>query len=316
MKKIYSVRLTKIYFFVCMIALLAGARLGANAQSHSSVPKGSAYTTVQNHAGQITANRNITAPDGRQLAFSVSGRMPVGASVNATPVQRTAPPGKQLYGAYDITITKDGQPWQPQAGQPATVSITDPRFTDGQLLDVWHEGADGLEFVTTVSPVNGKITFAARSFSVYIVTETGGNARLAVTFIQADGETTIMVKKNDIDPTDPNDTLFNKIVYDLGAGEYSSDLIFRGWYNAGMNGASNHYTYTIEDAASAKTIEGVRTDIKTALNAGITEGDTLYFYALLYKSFTVTYVDTNGTVLNSENYLRDTIDREMDYTVL
>ena len=92
MKKIYSVRLTKIYFFVCMMALLAGARLGANAQSHSSVPKGSAYTTVQNHTGQITANRNITAPDGRQLAFSVSGRMPAGASVNATPVQRTAPP--------------------------------------------------------------------------------------------------------------------------------------------------------------------------------------------------------------------------------
>jgi hypothetical protein len=139
MKKIYSVRLTKIYFFVCMMALLEGARLGANAQSHSSVPKGSAYTTVQNHTGQITANRNITTQDGRQLAFSVSGRMPAGASVNATPVQRTAPHGKQLYGAYDITITKDGQPWHPQAGQPATVSITDPRFTDGQLLDVWHE---------------------------------------------------------------------------------------------------------------------------------------------------------------------------------
>ncbi|MCR4825953.1 MAG: hypothetical protein K5882_03275 [Bacteroidales bacterium] len=268
-------------------------------------------TSAQNHPGQVTASRNITAPDGRHLAFSVSGKMPAGATVSATSVQRTAPQGKQLKGAYDITVKNGNAKWQPQAGQPAMVSITDPSFTDGQMLDVWHEGAGGLEFVATVSPVSGKITFPARSFSVYIVTETGGNARLAVTFVQADGQTTIMVKRNDIDLNDPNDTLFNKIVYDVGAGEYNQDLIFRGWYKAGKD-----YTYTIADAANALTIEGVREEVKNVLNSSVTEGDTIYFYALIYKSFTVTYVDTNNAVLSAENYLRDTTVTEIDYTVL
>ena len=91
MKKIYSTRLAKVFCFVSLLTLLVGAWFNANAQNQKSVLGGSAYTTAQNHAGHITASRNITAPDGRQLAFSVSGRMPAGASVNATPVQRSAP---------------------------------------------------------------------------------------------------------------------------------------------------------------------------------------------------------------------------------
>ena len=36
------------------------------------------------------------------------------ASVDAIPVERTSPNGKQLYCAFDINITKDGQEWQPE----------------------------------------------------------------------------------------------------------------------------------------------------------------------------------------------------------
>ena len=300
-----------------VLVLMAGFQPAALAQNQGNKPGYGVTGSVANHNASVQCTKMLST-GGRQVQFTVSGQMPAQAQVNAVPVQRTAPQGKQVFGAYDITINNGRAEWQPQAGQLVTVSITDPNFTDGQMMDVYHEGANGNEFVATVSPTNHTITFPARSFSVYIVTVSGGDARLAVTFVQADGRTTIMVKKNDLDPTDPNDTLFNKIVYDLGAGEYSSDLIFRGWFNAGKNAAGNDYHYEDTDAANAKTIEGVRTDIKTVLNStsGVTEGDTLYFYALLYKSFTVSYLDTTGTVLSSENYLKATNVDSMKYTVL
>ncbi|MBQ2350679.1 MAG: hypothetical protein II394_00505, partial [Bacteroidales bacterium] len=107
------------------------------------------------------------------------------ASVSATPVERTSPNGKQLYCAYDIDITKDGREWQPEPEQPAMVSMENTNFADGQLLDIYHEGANGLEFVATVASENGKITFPAHSFSVYIVAAAGDYARLKVNLHQA-----------------------------------------------------------------------------------------------------------------------------------
>ena len=290
-----------------MLMLLAGFQPAVLAQNHNNKPGYGVTGSVANHNVQCT---KMLSTDGRQVQFTVSGQMPAQAQVNAVPVQRTAPQGKQVFGAYDITINNGRAEWQPQAGQPVTVSITDPNFTDGQMMDVYHEGANGNEFVATVSPTNHTITFPARSFSVYIVTENGGDARLAVTFVQADGRTTIMVKKNDID-SNGSDSLFNKVLYDPGAGDYDQELVFRGWYRANKN-----YTYTVADASNAKTIAGVRTDVKSLLNAGVTDGDTVYYYALLYKSFTVTYLDTMGTVLSSENYLKETDVTQMNYTVL
>ncbi|MBO4724109.1 MAG: InlB B-repeat-containing protein, partial [Bacteroidaceae bacterium] len=248
-----------------------------------------------------------------QANFKVVGQMPAQAQVQATKVQRTMPQGKQVKGAYDITIKNGNANWQPQQGQPVMVSITDPNFTDGEALDVYHEGANGNEFVATVSPTNHTITFPARSFSVYIVTESGGDARLAVTFVQAGGETTtIMVKPNDIDPNDPDDTLFKQIVYDPGAGTYDhTQLVFRGWHKDVKN-----YTYTVNDASTSMTIAGVRDEVKSVLNNGVHEGDTIYFYALIYKSFTITYLDDMGTVLSSENFLELTNVTQRSYHVL
>ena len=168
------------YTFGLIFVLLAGLNPEALAQSQSKLP----VSNTANHnplAGVLTTSKSFATYDGRALLFTVKGYLPAQAMVTATPVQRTSPEGEAVYGAYDISVMDGTDEWQPQEGQPALVTITDPSFVDGQLMDIYHEGVNGNEFVATVSPTNHTITFPAYSFSVYIVTGTGDNARCKVT---------------------------------------------------------------------------------------------------------------------------------------
>lgn len=204
------------------------------------------------------------------------------ASVSATPVERTSPNGKQLYCAYDIDITKDGREWQPEPEQPAMVSMEGTNFADGQMLDIYHEGANGLEFVATVASENGKITFPAHSFSVYIVAEAADYNRLKVVFHQADGnEVTIWVKKLDLD-TYQGAGNFNRIVYNPGMGVAPDGVSCMGW-------TTNVY-YTDEDIPDEMTFDEIRDSIASRLTAGVEDGDDLHFYTMLFKSYSVIYL--------------------------
>ena len=218
------------------------------------------------------------------LTFKVSGVQ--NASVSAVPVKRTSPNGKRLYGAYDINVSKDGREWQPQPEEPALVTMTDPGFVDGQLLDIYHEGRNGLEYIATVSPENGRITFPAPSFSVYIIAQSGDYNRLKVSFHRADGQVvTVYVKRADI----PVGHGFDTIVYNPGVGTVPSGQQFRGWIaNA---------SYTAANASQGLTFAMVRDSIRNRLAAGVTDGTELHFYAMLFKSYTVSYLDENGVVL-------------------
>lgn len=217
------------------------------------------------------------------------------ASVSATPVERISPNGKQLYCAYDIDITKDGREWQPEPEQPAMVSMENTNFADGQLLDIYHEGANGLEFVATVASENGKITFPAHSFSVYIVAQAGDYARLKVNLHQADGTVvTIYVKKLDITQGD-----FNRIVYNPGMGtdNLAAGVKCMGWI------ASADGNYTVADTANALLFDGVRDRIRTELNNGVADGTELNFYAMLFKLYSVTYLGENNSVYETDELL-------------
>ena len=306
MKKFYSVRLQKACCLLSMMLLILGAHFSAVGQKQITLPRG---TNIHNaaaysNAGQITASRNVKAADGRDLTVSVTGKMPAGATMSATPVSRSAKKGKQVYCAYDISISKDGQHWQPQAGHPALVSIEDPTFVDGQLMDVWHEGANGLEFVATVAPVNGKITFPAQSFSVYIVTQTGDYARLKVNFHQADGTiVSIYVKKADIA------NYFNAIVYDPGIGTLATGVQFRGW--------TANASYDVENIDEGMTFAMVRDSIRNRLNEGVTDGTVLDFYTMLFKSYSVMYLNDHNAVAGADEVLfrYDDPNPQKSYTV-
>ncbi len=253
---------------------------------------------------KVTVESNISATD--SLVFQVWGVDD--ASVSATSVERTSPNGEQVYCAYDIDITKDGREWQPEPEQPAIVTMDGTNFADGQLVDIYHEGANGPEFVATVAAENGKITFPAHSFSVYIVAEAADYNRIKVLLHRANDVVTIYVKKLDLD-TYHGTGNFNRIVYNPGFGTIPDGVVCMGW--------SANSDYDVEDISDEMTYDEIRDSIKTRLNAGVADGTELHFYAMLFKSYTVTYLDDNDAVIqNDQLLLRADVDNiNMPYTV-
>ena len=237
--------------------------------------------------------------------LTVAGNLPVTANVTAVPVRANTPDGKPAVAAYDITISDGGREWQPAPGDPVLVTLADKKFVDGKLLDIYHQGPDGPEFVATVMPKNGTITFPAYSFSVYIVTETGDDARLQVNFHQnATDVVSIYVKKADI-----TNGHLNTVVYDPGVGVLAEGVQFRGWITK--------EDYTATDLDNAKSIEGVRDSITQRLNAGIHDGDVLDFYAMLFYSYVVSYLDDHGATLGADDasFRADAASTSVSYTV-
>ena len=227
------------------------------------------------------------------------------ASVSATPVERTSPNGEQVYCAYDIDITKDGREWQPEPEQPAIVTMDGTNFADGQLVDIYHEGANGPEFVATVASENGKITFPAHSFSVYIVAAAGDYARLKVNFHRASGpDVTIYVKKADIEHGD-----YETILYNPGLGTPADGVYCMGWIN--------NENYASSDIASAITFEQIRATIGERLEAGVNDGDEVDFYAMLFKSHSVKYMAETDAVIYTDVlwYRADASNNELAYRV-
>ena len=133
----------------------------------------------------------------------------------------------------------------------------------------------------------GGITVASAQTTadnVYVVTETGDGARLKVVFHQYNGAQTVMyVRRADIG------TYFNTVVYNPGAGELPADVSFRGW--------TTNSAYGVADLSSAMTIDGVRTDLQTRLNASFHNEDEVHYYAMLFKHHTVTYLDEEVAAL-------------------
>jgi uncharacterized protein (TIGR02145 family)/uncharacterized repeat protein (TIGR02543 family) len=255
---------------------------------------------AQSSSQPVTRKTCSIAKGGAAVNFTVVGQLPDNARVSATSVSRTLPNGKQVMGAYDITITKGRSTWQPANGQPVQVTISDPAFADGTPLSVYHEGTNGLEFVANVTATNHTITFPAQSFSVYIVGQTGSTgdeARLKVNFHQVNGNVvTIYVKKLDMTSGTPAGSHFNQIVYDPGTGTLPANTQFRGWIQ-------DVEDYGSTDTAHALNIEEIRNIIKTELTTGVAEGDEIDFYAMAFRSFLITYIDDRNSAVGSHDVL-------------
>lgn len=236
--------------------------------------------------------------------LTVAGNLPVTANVTAVPVRANTPDGKPAVAAYDITISDGGREWQPAPGDPVLVTLADKKFVDGKLLDIYHQGPNGPEFVATVMPKNGSITFPGYSFSVYIVGESHQYDRIKVVFKNGTTEiASYYVKPIDKTP----DSMFKKIVFDPGVGTLNSGEFFRGW--------TTNNPYTVADASSAMTIEDVRTDLRSQLDGSFDDGDVVTYYAMIYKSFAVSYIDEYSVVLNTDNILMMPNQASTPYTV-
>lgn len=72
--------------------------------------------------------------------------------------------------AYDIEIRAEGEEYQPDADHPITVQINNTSIKEGSNLSVWHIRDNGKkEEIKDFTVSNGKVSFEATGFSVYVV---------------------------------------------------------------------------------------------------------------------------------------------------
>lgn len=121
----------------------------------------------------------------QEKTITIEGEMPEGALPEAVDVS------EEYDGiiAYDISISDDGEEYQPNEEHPVLVEINDPVISENSGIELWHIKDDGeRERITDITIEDGKISFYAFGFSVYEIVKTNnqGSGELeAVTGIDA-----------------------------------------------------------------------------------------------------------------------------------
>ncbi len=243
------------------------------------------------------------------------GTFPEGTEMVVTPI-----PEEQVYDAVnekvegtvtrikavDISFYADGQEVQPK--KFVSVYMKAYGYDDSKDQQIVHiDDKNKVDVVTSAEANGGSVEteFDTKSFSIYAIVESGADARLTVNFIS--GSDTIasqIVKRSDI-----TSGIFDQIVYDPGAGSLGSNEVFRGWTTV--------ENYTVEGLTNGDnppmTIDAVRNDVKVKLEAGVNDGDSVTYYAMVFNVINVTYKDEDSVVIRNEGLLTkgDTV----DYTV-
>ena len=111
------------------------------------------------------------------------------------PSRRSVETKYSVLAAYDISLSVEGEKYQPDADSPLTVSISDPAINKDLTLQVWHIHDDGTgEQIYDFTVEGDSVTFAADSFSAYLVVQVtvttyitagdGNTYRVSVTYDQ------------------------------------------------------------------------------------------------------------------------------------
>ena len=145
------------------------------------------------------------------------------------------------------------------------------------------------ERITPDKKRNGKISFTTKHFSVYVIVDSGEDARLTAVFHRADGTTeSQQINKRQLDKIE-------QYIFDPGAGT-PEGAFFKGWTTV------KNYTAT---TTPVLTIEDVREDIAARLNVegGIQDGTTVDYYAMVFHSYVITYLDEDGITIKNDQVL-------------
>lgn len=166
------------------------------------------------------------------------------------------------------------------------VSMTSAEIDTQKAAIVHIPDSGDAQLVKGVELSANKVSFKSEMFSVYVVVETGEDARLFVNFVQYGGETkTMMINQRQIPQID-------QYIFDPGANQ-PADSVFLGWTT------EENYTADTE----AKTVAEVREEIKTKLNAGVTDGTEVTYYAMVFKAYEVIYWDEKGILVEADQIL-------------
>ena len=209
----------------------------------------------------------------------------------------------KVVAAVDITFVKDGEEIQPALPIKVAMNSAEIAAVENPVVVHVDDKAAELEteIVGQVEAASEDVVFEADSFSIYAVIEDGTEeqfARVTVNFINnhLTGEktvATVYVKNGD------DEEHIEKIVYDPGINETLPDgYLFRGWTidaadaNTGEDAGPNYgANYDLE--TKVYDIQGIK-DYLEGLASGnkISEGDELNIYAIIMKTFSITFFDT------------------------
>lgn len=168
-----------------------------------------------------------------------------------------------------------------------------------------------VEFITDLVKDGQDITFKTNSFSIYAIVDQGDDARLNVIMMNGSEErSNVVVTKSQYQiGVENNIDVVASIVYDPGVGTLQPGEFFRGW--------TTKQDYTAADADDAMTIEEVRADVTSRLNAVTESGEngSVTYYAMIFKSFIVTYLDENGVCIKTDNVLYKSGENVPAYTI-
>ena len=206
--------------------------------------------------------------------------------------------------AIDITFKADGVDVTPAKPVKVTMKAYDSDADKEQSV-VHIDDNKNVSVVNDASiKKSGSITtteFKTDEFSIYAIVTTGDDARLLVKFRNGESEiASIYVKKGDN---------MEQVLYDPGIGNAAEDesINFLGW--------TEDPNYT--DETTPLTIQDVRNEAITTLDSGVTDGQTVTYYAMLFKSYIITYFDEKHISLGEESvsFRADSPSNEQEYTV-
>ncbi|MBQ6454167.1 MAG: hypothetical protein IJJ14_07405, partial [Coriobacteriales bacterium] len=185
--------------------------------------------------------------------------------------------------AIDITFlcAIDGVEQEIEPALPIKVFLQTDAVTPRSDAKVVHVDDENKATVVDASAnISAKrMNFESDEFSIYAIVTTGDDARLLVKFIGLNNEVidAMYVKKGDD---------MEQVLYDPGAGTIPEDIYFRGWTTEA------NYTPSTTPALTIQNIREIYED-DSAFN-GITDGQEVVYYAMLFKAYRVTYLDENN----------------------
>ena len=154
---------------------------------------------------------------------------------------------------------------------------------------------------------DNEVVVKSADFSIYAVVEgMDPDARLNVNFYEADGET--LIAEMSLTKTQLDNGQMNINIYDPGAGTMDTGDVFKGW--------TDNPDFTTADAENGMTINDVREVVTNMLNSGTVEdGDALNLYAMMFKSYHVSYRDELEVTIFTDEVLYREGATEIPYTV-
>ena len=205
--------------------------------------------------------------------------------------------------AVDISFVKDGKELEPANDKKVSVKFTSSKIGGLDAPFVAHVADNGAAEKVSASIGGSSASFKSDEFSIYLIGDIPDDARLKVTFVQNGGkEVSSYVKKKDIE-----DGKLDVIVYDPGAGEVSDDQVFLGW------AASDDYTADTD----AKDIAAIRSAVESKVNGGVTDGEEVKYYAMVFDVYRITYLKEKNVSLGEDKVLvrADASDKWVNYTI-